>query len=148
LHSIHIFLLSCPGIALVNQSLAALANTVRYEFLTFLRTLDANASWFIALRTNQHDIGDINRGFELNTPRLNVATLARLGLFLVFGAEIDTLHNHPAFLRVYPDDLAALAFVFETATDNFDSIAFTDFYIHGFTPHWPRGLPAPVKQSS
>ena len=93
---------------LINQRLAFLTDAVCAVFIA----LNTHTGRFTALRADQHYIRDIERGLELDAPRVNGATLG-LDLALVLGMDIHALHHHPVLVRQNLDDFAALAFVFE-----------------------------------
>src|ERR1035437_405786 len=85
-------LLSCPGNALVNQSLAVLANSVRPGFIAG----NAYTGSLTALWANQHDIRNMQRAFEFDAARIDRSSLAGLSLFLVLGENVHTLHHYAA----------------------------------------------------
>jgi hypothetical protein len=55
----------------------------------------------------------------------------RLHLALVFLTQIHTLDDNPVIVWQDPDHFTALAFIFKAATNNFNSITFTNLYSHG-----------------
>jgi hypothetical protein len=115
---------------LIDQLSTAFANAV----CAGLVTLNANACRFITLRADQHHIRDVDRSLELDTTGIDLAAALRLHLALVLDVDVHTLYHYAIGVRQHIDDLAALAFVFEAAADNFDGIAFADLYSHCFTP--------------
>jgi len=111
---------------LINQSLTVFADPVN----AVLVALHSNAGRLTALRANQHDIREVNRSLELDAARVDVATGLGLDLFLMLGANVHTLDYHTAVVNKNIDYLTALAFIFEAATDHFDSVAFANLYFH------------------
>jgi hypothetical protein len=130
---------------LIDHSLAFFA----YPVGAFFVTLDINARWLSALRTNQHDVRNVELSLELNATGIDLASCLGLDLLLVFDANIDTLHDYTALVRQNVNHFTALSFIFEAPADNFNSIAFANLNSHSFTlPRWPKALPEPAKRSS
>jgi hypothetical protein len=48
----------------------------------------------------------------------------------MLGADVHTLDHDPAIVQQDIDHLAALAFIFEAATDDFHRVAFANLYSH------------------
>src|SRR6185503_8597101 len=61
---------------------------------TFIITLNSNTSGLTTFWANQHHVRDINRRFELDAARIEVATGLCLHLFLMFGADVYTLNHY------------------------------------------------------
>ena len=86
---------------------------------------------------------------KLNASGIDLASCLSLDLALVLGTDIDTLHNYTTFIWQNVNHFAALSFIFEASTDNFNGIAFANLYSHSFTlPRWPKALPEPAKRFS
>jgi hypothetical protein len=84
---------------------------------------ESDTSTFITLGANQHNIGQINRGFKLNNTSPHLST-ARLNRSLVLFDHIDTLHDDPLFAR--QNTLNNSASTPLITRDHFDSV--TSFY--------------------
>src|SRR6185503_10043493 len=61
---------------------------------TFIIALNSNTSRLTTFWAHQHHVRDINRRFELDATRVEVATSLRLHLFLMFGANVHTLNHY------------------------------------------------------
>jgi hypothetical protein len=96
--------------------------------------LNAYASGFAALRTNQHHIRKIHRALEFDQTRVDSSAALGLNLALMLGAHVDTLHNNPMLIWNNPDNFAAFAFVFKLAIDDLYSITFTNLCFHHLAP--------------
>jgi hypothetical protein len=79
---------------LIDQRLAVLANATS----PIVIALNGHTGRLTTFRTYQHDVGDVDRSFELDTARVNVATGLSLHLFLMLGANIDTLNDKAAVI--------------------------------------------------
>jgi hypothetical protein len=55
-----------------------------------------------------------------------------LGLRLVLDSQVDTLNNHPTFFWQHTNDFADFAFII--SADDHHSIAFSNLYLHRYTP--------------
>jgi hypothetical protein len=117
-----------PGCLLVNQRLAVFADAYSLTVLA----LNAYPGGFVALRANQHHVRNMDRTFELDDPWRKRPPTLGLYLALVFFAHINTLDNHTTLIWQYLDHFASLAFIFEATTDDFNRIAFFNFYLHCF----------------
>ena len=53
---------------------------------------EADARCGVALRANQHNVGNMDRGFEFNDARVDVPA-AGLRLALVLGSDVYTLND-------------------------------------------------------
>jgi hypothetical protein len=111
---------------LINKSLTVFADPVDAVIVA----LHGNAGRLTALRANQHDIRDVNRSFELDAARVDVAAGLGLDLFLMLGADVHTLAYNTAVINKNIDHFTALAFIFEAATDDFNGVAFANLYFH------------------
>src|SRR5689334_463440 len=111
---------------LIDQRLTVFADATS----PILIPLNRHTRGFTTFRADQHDIGDVDRAFELNSARVNVATGLGLHLLLMLGANIDTLDNNAAIVQKHVDDFTALAFIFQAATNDFYGIAFTNLDSH------------------
>jgi hypothetical protein len=128
---------------LIDQSLAILADSV----CTIIVALYTNATRFITLWANQHDIRDVEWCFKLDPTRVNCSSLG-LDLALVLGMDIYTLHYHPVLIWQDFNNFTALAFFFNLAANNFNGIALTNLDSHRSLLDWPKVLPGPAKQFS
>src|SRR3990170_1695427 len=80
---------------------------------------------FSTFRANQHHLGHIQGGLELDHPRIH-RTAAGLDLPLVLLVQVGPLHHHPPFLRQGTQHFAAHPLV--ATTDDFDGVAFLDLH--------------------
>src|SRR5215207_6997446 len=111
---------------LINQRLTVFADSTRPIFIA----LNCNTCRLTAFRAYEHHIRDVDRSFELDPARINIATCLGLHLLLMLGANIHTLDNNTTILQQHIDDFPALAFIFQAATNDFDGIAFTNLDSH------------------
>src|SRR5512138_1502727 len=111
---------------LINQRITILAHAPS----PILIPLNFDAGRLATLRANQHHIRDIDRSLELAAARVDIMTGLGVYLFLMLGADVDTLHYKAAVFQQHVDHLSALAFVFQAATNDFDGIAFTNLDSH------------------
>jgi hypothetical protein len=128
---------------LIYQRLAFLADAVYAVFVM----LDIHPRWLTALGADQHNVGDIKRGFEFDAPGVNGAALS-LHLLLMLGVDVQALDDNPPLVRQDFNHLTALPFLLDLPADNFNGITFTDLDSHRSLLNWPKALPGPVKQSS
>jgi hypothetical protein len=111
---------------LINKSLTVFADPVN----AVLIALHGNAGWLTALRADQHYIRNVDCSLELDAAGVDIATGLGLDLFLVLGADVHTLDYNTAVIKENIDHLTALAFIFEAAADDFNSVAFANLYFH------------------
>jgi hypothetical protein len=114
-----------PATISVNERATVFANTV---YLTVL-TLNAYPGSFIALRTYQHDVRDVDRSFEFNNPWRHCSPL-RLDLPLMLFTHVNALYYNSGLIRDYPDNLTAFTFILNAPTNDFYSVAFFNLDLH------------------
>jgi hypothetical protein len=73
----------------------------------------------------------MNGTFIFDDTGIQISPTLRLHLALVFLAHIYTLHDDSSFIGQDFDHLAALPFVLEMTTDQFNDIAFSYLNLHG-----------------
>jgi hypothetical protein len=67
---------------------------------------------------------------KLDTARIDLPTGLSLDLTLVFGTNVDTLHNNAILIWQNVDHLATFPFIFKAPADYLNSIAFANLDSH------------------
>ena len=103
----------------------------RTDFVTFAGR--AHTGGFAAFGANQHHIGNVNRASKRTLPGLMVRPWVCTWRWCLVRI-LTPCTTTRCFIREDFDHFAAFAFIFLAAGDDFNRIAFANFYIHAIAP--------------